>query len=243
MKPASGLRTALLSDPQHGSLPALLLSLTVVTGLVDAVSVLSLGRVFVANMTGNVVFIAFALARAPGFSLTASLSALAGFLVGAFAGGLAVDRTRAKPPRLLFNAVVFEFILVAASVAIAQPAAVPYSETVRDAIAALTAVAMGIQNATARRLAVPDLTTTVLTMTLTGLAAEVRNRNRTALIRRLLAVLTMFGGAIVGAELVLRVRPSSALEVAAGLLLIVAAASAPAVRDRPPRASPTPPQP
>lgn len=74
-------------DERHGPLPALLLALTVVTGLVDAVSILSLGRVFVANMTGNVVFIGFALAGAPGFSLAASLAALAGFFVGAGGGG------------------------------------------------------------------------------------------------------------------------------------------------------------
>jgi uncharacterized membrane protein YoaK (UPF0700 family) len=105
-------------DPRHGPLPLLLLALTAVTGLVDAVSILQLGRVFVANMTGNVVFTGFAIAGAPGFSLSASLFALAGFLVGA--------------------------------------------------------LAMGIQNAVARRLAVPDMTTTVLTMTLTGIAADVR---------------------------------------------------------------------
>ena len=35
-------------------------------GVVDAVSILSLGRVFVANMTGNVVFVGFALAGASG---------------------------------------------------------------------------------------------------------------------------------------------------------------------------------
>jgi Protein of unknown function (DUF1275) len=39
----------------HGPLPPLLLSLTFVTGLVDAFSYLVLGHVFVANMTGNVV--------------------------------------------------------------------------------------------------------------------------------------------------------------------------------------------
>jgi hypothetical protein len=66
------------AHPKHGPLPALLLLLTIVTGLVDAVSILALGRVFVANMTGNVVFIAFALAGAPGFSLPASLSTLLG---------------------------------------------------------------------------------------------------------------------------------------------------------------------
>ena len=53
--------------------------MTVTTGIVDAVSILSLGRVFVANMTGNVVFVGFALAGAKGFSLAASLFALAGF--------------------------------------------------------------------------------------------------------------------------------------------------------------------
>jgi hypothetical protein len=46
--------------PRHGPLPALLLVLTVATGVVDAVSILALGRVFIANMTGNIVFLGFA---------------------------------------------------------------------------------------------------------------------------------------------------------------------------------------
>ena len=70
-----------------GPLPELLLTLTLVTGLVDAVSILALGRVFVANMTGNVVFAGFAITGAPGFSLGASLFALGGFLVGAASAG------------------------------------------------------------------------------------------------------------------------------------------------------------
>src|SRR4051812_49887058 len=78
-----------------------MLVLTVLTGVVDAVSILSLGRVFVANMTGNVVFVGFALAGAPGFSLGASLSALGGFLVGAGVGGLAVDRLGSSRGRLV----------------------------------------------------------------------------------------------------------------------------------------------
>ena len=64
---------------KHGPLAPLLLMLTVVTGLVDAYSYLVLGHVFVANMTGNVVFLAFALVGAQGFSLGASLLALAAF--------------------------------------------------------------------------------------------------------------------------------------------------------------------
>jgi len=74
----------------------------------------------------------------------------------------------------------------------------------RDMIAASLAVAMGAQNAVARRLAVPDLTTTVLTMTLTGIAADFRGEHRReALQRRFLAVATMLGGGLAGAELVL----------------------------------------
>ncbi|NEA02006.1 DUF1275 domain-containing protein, partial [Streptomyces sp. SID10116] len=74
-------------DDRHGPLPPLLLALTVVTGLVDAVSYLALGHVFVANMTGNVVFLGFALAGAEGLSATASVVSMTAFLAGALAGG------------------------------------------------------------------------------------------------------------------------------------------------------------
>jgi uncharacterized membrane protein YoaK (UPF0700 family) len=211
----------LVSDSKHGPLPVFLLILTVVTGLVDAVSILSLGRVFVANMTGNVVFIGFALAGAPGFSLSASIFALAGFLAGAFVGGILIKRRRADRAVILLSALTVELALIAVAVIVAQAAAVPYASGPKDALAALTAIAMGVQNATARRLAVPDLTTTVLTMTLTGLAADVQRRNNAALLRRLLAIVTMLGGAIVGAVLVLHVRPSAPLEVAGGLVAVV----------------------
>jgi len=80
------------AHPQHGPLPVLLLLLTLNTGVVDAVSILSLGRVFIANMTGNVVFVGFAAAGAPGFSLSASLWALAGFVAGAYLGGHLIRR-------------------------------------------------------------------------------------------------------------------------------------------------------
>ena len=52
--------------------PYTLLGMTAVTGLVDAVSFLSLGRVFTANMTGNVVILALATARVPGLSIAYS---------------------------------------------------------------------------------------------------------------------------------------------------------------------------
>jgi uncharacterized membrane protein YoaK (UPF0700 family) len=67
----------------------------------------------------------------------------------------------------------------------------------------LTAIAMGLRNATVRRLRVPDLTTTVLTMTLTGLAADssLGGGDSPRALRRFLSVLTLFGGAATGAFL------------------------------------------
>src|SRR5208282_6207426 len=72
---------------KDGLLPPLLVGLTAVTGLVDAFSYLVLGHVFVANMTGNVVFLAFALAGTGGFSALASIVAIACFAAGALVGG------------------------------------------------------------------------------------------------------------------------------------------------------------
>jgi uncharacterized membrane protein YoaK (UPF0700 family) len=211
----------LIADPTHGPLPAFMLLLTVLTGVVDAVSILSLGRVFVANMTGNVVFVGFALAGAPGFSLAASLSALGGFLVGAGIGGVAVDRLGSHRGRLVVAMAGAELALVLCALALAALAGAHYDGATTDVIAALLALAMGIQNAVVRRLKVFDLTTTVLTMTLTGIAADIRQRDRFAVIRRLLAVVAMLAGAVAGALLVLEVSDEAALAVAGALLAIV----------------------
>ena len=103
----------------QGPLPPLLLVLTVVTGVVDAVSILRLGRVFVANMTGNVVFTGFALVGAPGFSLSASLAALAGFLAGALLGGSLTSRLGHDRGLLLRAGAAAELVLVAGALALA----------------------------------------------------------------------------------------------------------------------------
>ena len=191
------------------ALPALLLVLTITTGLIDAVSVLGLGRVFTANMTGNIVFLGFALAGVPGYSARRSLAALAAFLVAAVIGGRLGTRLDASRRRwLLTVAFVESGVLFAAAVAASgydpetlAPVARLYTLIV------LTAVAMGVRNATARRLAVPDLTTTVLTLTLTGLGADSRlaGGNNPRWARRVASVGAMLGGAAVGAMLVLSV--------------------------------------
>ena len=208
---------ALLDDPAHGPLPAALLILTVVTGLVDAVSILDLGRVFVANMTGNVVFVGFALAGAPGFSLAASLSALVGFLVGAATAGRLVARLKDRPA-LIRAGLLAELALAVIALTISAAEGRTLAEMARDVIAADLAIAMGVQNAVVRELKVPDLTTTVLTMTLTGIAAEFRTAGSSVAIRRILAVLSMLGGAALGAVLVIHAEPAWALAVATGLM-------------------------
>ena len=227
---SSGSLRRLVADSAHGPLPSLMRVLTVLTGVVDAVSILSLGRVFVANMTGKVVFVGFAIAGAAGFSLVASLSALAGFLVGAAVGGAAGGRLGAHRGRLVAAVALGELALVLAALVAAAMAAPHPGEGARAAIAALIALAMGGQNAAVRQLRVFDLTTTVLTMTLTGIAADFRQRDHFAVVRRLLAVLAMLLGAIAGAALVLDVSDVAALGLAAALLAIVAVCAGAASR-------------
>jgi uncharacterized membrane protein YoaK (UPF0700 family) len=216
-----------VADSAHGPLPALLLVLTVLAGVVDAVSILSLGRVFVANMTGNVVFVGFALGGATGFSLSASLSALAGFLAGAAISGAVVDRLGSHRGRLLAVVGAGELALVLVAVLVVAIAGPHLDTGVRVGTAALLALAMGAQNAAVRHLSVFDLTTTVLTMTLTGFAADIRKRDRFAIVRRVLAIAAMLAGAIAGTVLVLDVSTAAALALAAALLaLVIAYASA-----------------
>ena len=212
---------------RHGPLPPLMLALTVVTGLVDAFSYLALGHVFVANMTGNVVFAGFAIAGASGFSLAASLVALGTFAVGALLGGRIAHRARAHRGRVLFLTLVPQTVLVAAAYAIAQMSGSQYGGGVRYALIVLLGLGMGLQNAAARALAVPDLTTTVLTLTITGIASDSRLAGGpgSKIGRRMVSAGAMFLGALVGALTVLHGHPAQPLLVA-GLVLAVATVAA-----------------
>jgi uncharacterized membrane protein YoaK (UPF0700 family) len=207
-------------DGPDGLLPPLLLVLTFVTGLVDATSYLKLGHVFVANMTGNVVFLGFGIAGAGGISVWASLTALGSFLVGGVGGGRIGVRWASERSRLLTAATGAELVLVAAALVLAGFSPHHAGTGARYAVIALLAVAMGIQNAAARRIAVPDLTTTVLTMTLTGLAADSRPAGGpgSKLGRRALSVAAMLIGALVGGALVLKVDNPAPLALATALL-------------------------
>jgi uncharacterized membrane protein YoaK (UPF0700 family) len=216
----------LTQDARHGPLPLLLLVLTVVTGLVDAVSYIKLGHVFVANMTGNVLFLGFAVADSTQFLGAVSLASMGSFLLGALAGGCLGSNTGQHRGRLLALATYVQVGVVGAALLVSLASSDVSGGIVTCILAVLLAFAMGVQNAAARRLGVPDLTTTVLTLTVTGLAADSHfaggaNQN---IGRRLLAMVAMFIGASVGALLIFHVSVSAALAVALALLLINAMA-------------------
>jgi uncharacterized membrane protein YoaK (UPF0700 family) len=209
-------------------LPYVFLGMTVVTGLVDAVSFLALGRVFTANMTGNIVLLGFATARVPGLSVTRSLTALVSFLAGAVLGGRIMARASGDSPlRFAAQAFLLEVVvLTAASLCgigykgdVVKPSLQPL------ALIALTALAMGTRNAAVRKLAIPDVTTTVLTMTLTGIAADswLAHGNNLRLARRIGSVLAMFSGAALGA-VVIRYSIAAALGLAAAISALCTAA-------------------
>lgn len=209
---------------RHGPLTPLLVTLTVVTGIVDATSYLKLGHVFVANMTGNVVFLGFALAGASGLSAGASLLALGAFLLGALGGGMLGARHGEHRGHVLRGANIAQALLLAAALAIALLSPAAPDRGVRYTLIAALALAMGVQNAVAQRLAVPDLTTTVLTRTLTGLASETGfgvAGGGAKFVRRTIAVVAMLGGALVGALLVLNVSIVASIAVAFGLVSAV----------------------
>jgi uncharacterized membrane protein YoaK (UPF0700 family) len=229
---ASALRDAALtlrpaSGDRHGPLAPMMVALTLLTGLVDAVSYLKLGHVFVANMTGNVVFLGFALAGAGGLSAAASLIALGSFLTGAFAGGWLGSRNAAHRGRLLRSATAVQATLLLVALLAAVLAGEPLAEAMRYALIVVLALAMGVQNAAAQRLAVPELTTTVLTRTLTGLASEggVVGGAGAHAGRRGVAVAAMLLGAVAGGLLALHVSVAAplALALAVGCVLALTA--------------------
>jgi uncharacterized membrane protein YoaK (UPF0700 family) len=212
------------ADSRHGPLVPLMVTLTLVTGVVDATSYLELGHVFVANMTGNVVFIGFALAGASGLSAWTSLVALASFILGASAGARLSSLNSDHRGRLLRSTVAVQIALMMLALIISLLTREPPSSSVRYALVVPLAIAMGMQNAAATSLSVPELTTTVLTKTLTGIASEVGGvgGHGSKLGRRVVSVGAMLLGALAGGLLVLHVAVAAALALACVLVLAVA---------------------
>jgi len=198
-----------------------LVILTFVTGIIDAVSYLGLGHVFTANMTGNIVFLGFGIAGAGGLPVVAPIVSLVAFFVGAGCGSVAARHLAERHRVVIETTLGLETLLVAGSAIIAAAVSVRPGTAVADTIIALLAFALGARNAMSRRLGVPDLTTTVVTTTLAGLAGELPlfGGEGKGTARRLSSVLAMLVGAIAGA-LLLQTSAWLALAVAAALTLL-----------------------
>jgi uncharacterized membrane protein YoaK (UPF0700 family) len=193
-----------------------LFGLTFVTGVIDAVSFLGLGHVFTANMTGNVVFLGFAMGGTADLSVGRSLAALCAFASGSVVGGRLINERHRTPARQLLIAMYAEVLFLCLAAGATLTAG---GETFARLylVIVVTALAMGLRNAVVRKLAVPDLTTTVLTLTVTGLAADSGLAGGAAPRsgRRMLSILTMCGGALVGTTLLRRLGMWVPLIVAA----------------------------
>lgn len=179
----------------------LMLALTFGTGVIDAVGYLGLDRVFTGNMTGNVVILGMALVGGDGLPVLGPLLALGGFMAGAALGGRvlrgAAHAWTGRTTGLL--GLVGALVLVLAAV-LAGP---DPSRPVLLTVTALLGAAMGTQAATARFIAVKDVTTVVVTSTITGLAADsvLGGGQGGGTARRAAAVLVIVAGAAAGAAL------------------------------------------
>jgi uncharacterized membrane protein YoaK (UPF0700 family) len=200
-----------------------LLVLTFTTGLVDAVSYLGLGRVFTANMTGNVVLLGFGVAGSPGLPVIAPTISLVAFILGSIAGGGLAARVGDRSVNHLGWALAGEVAFIALAALVAAVGAVTVGGGISYLLIALLGFAMGVRNATVRRIGIPDLTTTVLTMTVTAFASDISRGGWSGedAIRRLSAITSMFLGALVGA-LLLKASLALPLALAAGLALLSA---------------------
>lgn len=200
----------------------LMLALTFSTGVIDAVGYLGLDRVFTGNMTGNVVILGMALVGAEDLPVLGPLLALTGFMAGAALSGRVLKVASpgwTRRTTMLFAIVVAVMLGVAALLfAIEEDLSHPVGITITTVLG----MAMGIQAATARFIAVKDVTTVVVTSTITGLAADsvLGSGKRGGSLRRAAAVVLILAGASAGAAL-LKWHLGAGLLLAGTITLIV----------------------
>lgn len=208
--------------PRDGFHLGLMLALTFSTGVIDAVGYLGLDRVFTANMTGNVVILGMALVGGTGLPVLGPLLALGGFMAGAVLGGRVLKS--AAPGwttriTIMLGIVTAMILSVAALLlSIEEDLTHPIAVTITTTLGA----AMGLQAATARFIAVKDVTTVVITSTITALAADSAfgSGKGGGTARRTSAVVLMLAGAFAGGAL-LKWHLGGGLLLAGGITLAV----------------------
>ncbi|MCL2463814.1 MAG: DUF1275 domain-containing protein [Micrococcales bacterium] len=206
----------------------LLLALTFSTGVADAASYLGLDRVFAGNMTGNVIVLGMGLAGGTGLPVAGPVISLGAFTVGAAAGGRALRgipsgwTSRARDVFAAVAAMLAVTAFVALTVRVHRGTEPGVGGLV---VTGLLACSMGMQAAAARHVKVADLTTVVVTSTLTGLASDswFGRRASQPWARRAGAVVLMVIGALAGA-LLLRIGIAAAIALSVVLTVVVVAA-------------------
>ena len=155
-------------------------------------------------------------------------------------GRLAPYEDHGPLPALLRTAAAAEAALLALGLLAALGASEPVVGARRVLVVVALALAMGVQSAVARRIAVPDLATIVLTLTLSALAADAASGTeaRGTAARRVGAVVAMFAGALAGGLLTVHASPAAGIALAAGTALAVALAAHASARSQAPWATP-----
>jgi uncharacterized membrane protein YoaK (UPF0700 family) len=201
-----------------------LLLLTFATGIVDAVSVLVLGHVFVANMTGNVIFLGFWFVPHSGVDLTAAVVAFVCFMAGTVLGGRLARHIDSEVRLWLAVTLGVEAVVLLALSTLAGSGVLNYHDNTKLILIAGLAIAFGSQNATARQFGIQELSTTVLTSTIVGLGFDSRlaggSGHREKL--RYSVVLTMCAGAVLGATMT-RFTVAPVIALAAAMVAVSAA--------------------
>jgi uncharacterized membrane protein YoaK (UPF0700 family) len=180
-----------------------LLLLTFATGLVDAISVLVLGHVFVANMTGNVIFLGFWFVPHSGVDLTAAVVAFVSFVAGTVLGGRLARHLDDEVRRWLTVALGVEVVVLVTLAILAGTGVLDYHHNTKLFLIAGLAITFGSQNGTARQFGIQELSTTVLTSTIVGIGFDSRLAGGTGHREKLRysVVVTMCAGAAVGATM------------------------------------------
>lgn len=202
---------------------ALMLALTFSTGIVDAIGYLGLDKVFAGNMTGNVVILGMAVAGADDLPWFGPLLALFAFMLGAVIGGRILRPLESGwSNRSTWTFFAVGVVILGLGIALFLTHGAP-PDPWEYVITVLLAGSMGLQAATARHIAVKDVTTVVVTSTITGFAADSRlaGGKGQPWFRRGAAIVLIAAGAGVGA-LLLQLHIGAGLLAAGGVTVVAA---------------------
>ncbi|ORV81340.1 hypothetical protein AWC11_26220 [Mycobacterium interjectum] len=213
------------SPVSERSTVAALLLLTFATGLADAISILVLGHVFVANMTGNAIFLGFWLAPRTNIDLTAVVVALPTFVCTTIVSGRLARHFGERVRPWIITVLATEIVLLVTLSILAGSGVLHYHDDTKLIMIGMLAVTFGLQHSSARQFGIQELSTTVLTSTIVSLGLDSHLAGGTGAREKLRfsVVFTMCAGALVGATMsrfvVAPVFAVTAAVVAASLLI------------------------